>query len=119
MQLVDEATGRLARSDGYKARYRNLSASSHNYVGQSRHISGSCLSFLQLRISRIMKCLGEFNYVKFPAAFNLFVLSEQSENGELDGSYLRSSMDRWWINCNRDDAERAVSPVTRCLLTLC
>lgn len=41
------------------------------------------------------------------AGFLLHVLAEQSEYGELNTPGLRSSMDRWWANCLRDEAERA------------
>lgn len=40
------------------------------------------------------------------AGFLLFVLAEQSEHGELDTAGIRSSMDRWWANCVRNDDER-------------
>jgi hypothetical protein len=40
------------------------------------------------------------------AAFLLHVLYEQSSEGILNESYLRSSMDRWWANCNRNEGER-------------
>jgi hypothetical protein len=50
MQLKDEGTGELARSDAYKPQFRNLSTSSHNY----------------LRISRILKCFGELGLENYP-----------------------------------------------------
>jgi len=37
----------------------------------------------------------------------LFILAEQSEHQGLDTSSLKSSMDRWWINCQRDADDRA------------
>jgi len=53
-ELIDKDTGEIRRlpGDAYKLRFRNLNTSSHNY----------------LRITRILKCLGEFDYeyLKFP-----------------------------------------------------
>ena len=40
------------------------------------------------------------------AGFLLHVLAEQSEYGELNTPGIRSSMDRWWANCLRNEAER-------------
>lgn len=40
------------------------------------------------------------------ASFLLHVLNEQSEYGELNTASIRSSMDRWWANCIRNDEER-------------
>jgi hypothetical protein len=50
MQLKDEETGELARADSWEPQYDNLSTSSHNY----------------LRISRILKCLGELGFEHYP-----------------------------------------------------
>jgi hypothetical protein len=36
----------------------------------------------------------------------LHVLNEQSEHGQINTSFIRSSMDRWWANCIRRDRER-------------
>lgn len=59
-----------------------------------------------LRISRILKCLSEFGFERLNAGFLLHLLSEQSEAHELDTSGIRSSMDRWWANCIRNEEER-------------
>lgn len=40
------------------------------------------------------------------AGFLLHVLYEQSSNDQLNVPYLRSSMDRWWANCIRNEDER-------------
>ncbi|ESK95740.1 opioid growth factor receptor-like 1-like [Moniliophthora roreri MCA 2997] len=90
MNLVSEETGLLERSQDYKPRYRNLVYSSHN----------------NLRISRILKSLSEFGLERLNAGFLLHVLNEQSEFRKLDSGGIRSSMDRWWVNCIRNDAER-------------
>ncbi|KAH9841805.1 opioid growth factor receptor conserved region-domain-containing protein [Rhodofomes roseus] len=91
MRLEDSETGLLARSDkNWKDRFRNLTRSSHNY----------------LRISRILKCLSMLGLERLNAGFLLFVLAEQSEHGELNTAGIRSSMDRWWANCVRNEEER-------------
>lgn len=90
MRLLDFETGLLGRSEGYAARYINLLQSPHN----------------NLRISRILKCLSEMGLERLNAGFLLHVLNEQSEHGFLDTVTLQSSMDRWWANCLRNQAER-------------
>ncbi|CAG7846535.1 SubName: Full=Uncharacterized protein {ECO:0000313/EMBL:CCA67834.1} [Serendipita indica DSM 11827] len=103
MELLDEETGLLSRSlqesqylsgivshDGYRSRYRNLVRSPHNY----------------LRISRILKCLSELGMEHMNAGFLLHVLCEQSDQNKLNAQHLRNSMDRWWINCIRNEHER-------------
>ncbi|OBZ68903.1 Opioid growth factor receptor-like protein 1 [Grifola frondosa] len=91
MRLESKETGLLARSSRDSAsRYRNLIRSSHNY----------------LRISRILKSLSELGLERLNAGFLLHVLNEQSENHELNTPGIRSSMDRWWANCLRNEQER-------------
>lgn len=62
-----------------------------------------------------MKCLSEMGLERLNAGFLLHVLSEQSESDELNSSGIRSSMDRWWANCIRNEEERAwvVSTIRR------
>ena len=74
--------------------YRNLSESWHNY----------------LRITRIFKSLVELGQPDYVPSILLFILVEQSENGELNRRELRSSMDRFWVYCMRDrDAQATVA----------
>jgi hypothetical protein len=40
------------------------------------------------------------------AGFLLHVLNEQSEHKNLNTRLLQDSMDRWWANCSRNQAER-------------
>ncbi|EIW59380.1 uncharacterized protein TRAVEDRAFT_36796 [Trametes versicolor FP-101664 SS1] len=91
MQLVSPETGEIRRADNWQERYRNLTRAPHN----------------NLRISRILKCLSEFGLERLNAGFLLFVLAEQSENSQINTETIRSSMDRWWANCLRDEEERA------------
>ncbi|CAF0756255.1 unnamed protein product [Adineta ricciae] len=89
-ELVDEQSGQIRRlrGDNYKSRFRNLNTSSHNY----------------LRITRILKCLGEFDYehLKFP--FLERVLYESIIENTLPNC-LRSCKD-YWIETLRDQGER-------------
>ena len=79
MKLANHDSGLIARSDEYqKQQYRLLNTSFHNY----------------LRITRILKCLGEFDLQHFQAPFCEFVLSEIFENGELK-STLKSCLSYW------------------------
>lgn len=59
-----------------------------------------------LRLSRILKCLSEFNLEHLNVGFLLHVLCEQSESHHLNSSGIQSSMDRWWANCIRDEDKR-------------
>ncbi|KAG8934025.1 hypothetical protein FRC03_007006 [Tulasnella sp. 419] len=91
MELVNEETGLLKRSENFSERYKNLMRSTHNY----------------LRISRMLKSLSELGHERMNAGFILFCLFEQSSNEQLNFGRLRDSMDRWWSNCIRNDEERA------------
>ncbi|KAI0755220.1 opioid growth factor receptor conserved region-domain-containing protein [Daedaleopsis nitida] len=90
MELVSKDTGELRRADNWEDRYRNLVRAPHNY----------------LRISRILKCLSEFGLEVYNGGFLLFVLAEQSANKQLNSQTIKSSMDRWWANCLRNEEER-------------
>ncbi|KAG1745939.1 opioid growth factor receptor conserved region-domain-containing protein [Suillus paluster] len=90
MRLLDVETGLLGRSEGYAARYKNLMQAPHN----------------NLRITRIFKCLSEMGLEHLNAGFLLHVLNEQSEHKQLKTRLLKDSMDKWWANCLRNEAER-------------
>lgn len=90
MTLANELTGEIHRRPvgQFEGRYRNLNASSHNY----------------LRITRILKCLGEFGFEHFKLPFLLFVLSEITLHGHL-GNAERSCLD-YWVPCLRQQTDR-------------
>ncbi|KAG8771677.1 hypothetical protein FRC15_003265 [Serendipita sp. 397] len=90
--LLDFRTGLLSRSENYVSRYKNLCRSPHNY----------------LRVTRILKSLSELGLEHLNAGLLLYFLWEQSENSQLNVSRLKSSMDRWWANCIRDEEERTM-----------
>ncbi len=78
--------------------FRNLTESYHNY----------------LRITRIFKSLVELGQQDYVPSIMLFILAEQSENGQLDGRDLKASMDRYWVYCMRErDAQNCVANAIR------
>ncbi|CAF3433526.1 unnamed protein product [Rotaria sp. Silwood1] len=89
-KLIDKKTGEIDRlsGDSYKSRFHNLNTSSHNY----------------LRITRILKCLGEFDYeyLKFP--FLEQILREIIIENTLPNC-LQSCKD-YWIETLRSRNER-------------
>ena len=87
--IVFHQTGEIERSDNWKERFRHLNHSSHNY----------------LRITRILKCLGEMEYEHLKAPFLRFVLHEAIVEGTLDRT-LDSCMN-YWLEVLKDDQERA------------
>lgn len=106
MKLQNDQTGLLVRSNGFRDRYRHLSSKSPLNVEAGIDIADQGASHNFLRISRILKCLSEMGLEKLNAGFLLHVLNEQSECGRLNSPSLRNSMDRWWVNCIRDEHER-------------
>eukprot|EP01012_Entosiphon_sulcatum_P035375 TRINITY_DN4489_c0_g2_i1.p1 TRINITY_DN4489_c0_g2~~TRINITY_DN4489_c0_g2_i1.p1 ORF type:complete len:234 (+),score=69.12 TRINITY_DN4489_c0_g2_i1:76-777(+) len=88
MRLSDPATGAIARSDRWKECYRNLNGNSHNY----------------LRITRILKFLGEVGLERLKKPFVLFVLQEILVHHELQ--HCRSSCESYWAGVLRSEDER-------------
>ncbi|CAF1236124.1 unnamed protein product [Adineta steineri] len=97
-ELVDENTGEIRRlsDDSYKSCFRNLNSASHNY----------------LRITRILKCLGEFKYeyLKFP--FLAAILRESITENTLSNC-LRSCKDYWIETLRNPDERRAIRQYAR------
>lgn len=89
MKLKNAETGELERSENYKARYRNLNSSGHNY----------------LRITRILKSLGELGFEHLKFNFLAFVADEIWTHGELKN--CKGSIENYWTGTLRDDAQRA------------
>ncbi|ELR20514.1 opioid growth factor receptor (ogfr) region protein, putative [Acanthamoeba castellanii str. Neff] len=89
MKLKNAETGELERSENYKARYRNLNTSGHNY----------------LRITRILKSLGELGFEHLKFNFLAFVADEIWTHGELKN--CKSSIENYWTGTLRDDTQRA------------
>jgi hypothetical protein len=74
MQLVDEQLGVVARAVNYRSRYAHLNRSFHNY----------------LRVTRILKCLGELGREELKLGFLLHVVRELVE-GELSAKSVGKS----------------------------
>jgi len=90
MALVDQTTGKIDRNpDNWKSRYQNLNSSFHNY----------------LRITRILKCLGEMDLEHYKRAFCEHILKEIYENGQLRNCL--QSCTRYWVPVIRNDKDRA------------
>ncbi|KAL5480038.1 hypothetical protein EMCRGX_G023653 [Ephydatia muelleri] len=89
MKLKYRNTGEIERADNWKERFHHLNHSSHNY----------------LRITRILKCLGEMEYEYLKAPFLRFVLHEAIVEGTLD--HTLDSCINYWLEVLRDDQERA------------
>jgi len=89
IELIDEDSGAVQRSKRYKTRYENLMIKNHNW----------------LRITRILKCLGEvgFEHYKSP-------LCEHFIREYLSGSLAgleENTVFVYWAGTVRSDAERA------------
>jgi len=88
MKISDRTTGVLSRGDNYQARYAHLNRSFHNY----------------LRITRILKCLGEVGLEHFKIHFVKHVLQEIYEHGELTNCH--ESCVKYWVPILRNEQER-------------
>ncbi|XP_060551607.1 opioid growth factor receptor-like protein 1 isoform X1 [Ruditapes philippinarum] len=88
MELENEDDGTIVRADNWRDRFRQLNRSFHNY----------------LRITRILKCLGEFGYEHLKKNFVKFILHEGMVEGTL--SNVIDSCVKYWIGVLKDDEER-------------
>ena len=79
----------MERADNWQDRFHHLNHSMHNY----------------LRITRILKCLGEFRYEHLKAPFVRFVLHEAIMERTLNNT-LDSCLN-YWLEVIKDDSERA------------
>ncbi|XP_044311076.1 opioid growth factor receptor isoform X2 [Varanus komodoensis] len=76
ISLINEETGELNRAENWRERFDNLNRYSHN----------------NLRITRILKCLGEMGYEHYQVHLVKFFLTETLVNQELP-RVLRSTLD--------------------------
>ncbi|KAK6184198.1 hypothetical protein SNE40_006712 [Patella caerulea] len=88
MKIIDEKTGEIGRGDNWQSQFAHLNRSMHNY----------------LRITRILKSLGEFQYEHYKAPFVKFVMKEALEEKTLKN--VISSCMNYWVGTIKDDKER-------------
>jgi len=89
MRLKNRETGEIARNpDNWEDRYDNLNTSGHNY----------------LRITRIMKCLGEFGFEHYKRPWCEFFLNEIFVNNQLRS--CKNSLVNYWIPVLRNPADQ-------------
>jgi hypothetical protein len=74
MKLLDDELGLVGRSPNHRSRYAHLNRSFHNY----------------LRITRILKCLGELGREELKLGFLLHIVRELVE-GELNAKSVGKS----------------------------
>jgi len=87
-QFKNKETGELERNKNWKERYRNLNFHSHNY----------------LRITRILKCLGEFELENYQKHFLLHFIDEIWVKKEL--SNCDNSCKNFWVGTVKNDTLR-------------
>ncbi|XP_061183644.1 opioid growth factor receptor-like protein 1 [Saccostrea echinata] len=85
---LDEKTGQVSRAKNWKARFSHLNRSYHNY----------------LRITRILKFLGEFGYEHYKRPFVEFTLQEAMEHETLENT-LESCV-RYWLETIKSEEDR-------------
>eukprot|EP00300_Choanocystis_sp_HF-7_P026288 c2921_g1_i2.p1 GENE.c2921_g1_i2~~c2921_g1_i2.p1 ORF type:complete len:179 (-),score=30.68 c2921_g1_i2:116-652(-) len=88
MHLVDETTGSIQRTANFTPRYYNLVTYRHNF----------------LRITRILKCLGEVGLERLKYPWLKFFVDEVV-SGQLTETL--QSLQFYWIPMLRDEARRA------------
>eukprot|EP00301_Raphidiophrys_heterophryoidea_P000598 c10301_g1_i1.p1 GENE.c10301_g1_i1~~c10301_g1_i1.p1 ORF type:complete len:160 (-),score=35.80 c10301_g1_i1:208-687(-) len=88
MTLVDENSGTVERSELWKERFENLNYYSHNY----------------LRITRILKCLGEMGFENLKAPWIKILTHEVLEHRTI--SNAEDSLVEFWIPTLKDETQR-------------
>ena len=101
MQLADPKTGRVVRGANYRARYAHLNRSTHNY----------------LRITRILKCLGELGQEHLKLGFLLLIVREITLNELKPASVGRSAVNYCQLNSVHTMSAAAVDRSDRLILT--
>jgi len=86
--VADKDSGLLKRGDNWEAQFQNLNTHSHNY----------------LRITRILKCLGEFGFEHYKKPFLEFFIVEIWENKTLKN--CANSCRNYWIGTIKSDEHR-------------
>ena len=87
-KLRDEETGEVERGENYQKLFKNLNASGHNY----------------LRITRVLKFLGEMGLEHLKAPWMEFMIDETFVKRTIPN--CADSLANYWIPVLRDDTER-------------
>ncbi|XP_029467801.1 opioid growth factor receptor isoform X2 [Rhinatrema bivittatum] len=87
--LVAPETGEVARAENWKERFQNLNRHTHN----------------NLRITRILKCLGEMGYERYQAPLVRFFLRESLEEGTLP-NVKQSALDYFLFTVRNKEQRR-------------
>jgi hypothetical protein len=91
MRLIDARTGEIGRNPpNFESRYRHLNRSTHNY----------------LRITRILKCLGELGFERLKLGFLLHIVRELTEGMLHPHSVGKSARDYCTANYTLTHAAR-------------
>jgi hypothetical protein len=88
LKMTNRQTGHVERSANWRDRFRNLNRSSHNY----------------LRITRILKCLGEFNLEDHQVNLIRCLLHEAITERTLPNTL--SSCVNYWMEVVHNDEKR-------------
>lgn len=86
--IIDESTGALARAPHYRERFENLVTHGHNF----------------LRITRVLKCLGELGYSHYQPPLVHFLYHETYETKLLQ--QCAKSLAEFWVHVVIDDETR-------------
>jgi len=89
LKMTDATTGVIERADNWKERFANLASHSHNF----------------LRITRILKCLGEMGLERWKVPLLERFVEETYVTGTL--ASCAESLKDYWINTVRDSTQRA------------
>ena len=86
-ELVDEGSGRLRRAKNWQSQFQNMNRFTHN----------------NLRITRILKFLGEIGLERYKLPFLTFFIKEIVANKQLPN--CRSSLESYWVPTLRENAD--------------
>lgn len=87
LRLADNDTGRVERSSDWAARFAHLDSASHNF----------------LRISRILKSIGDLSFERYKFPFLKLLATEIYENGQIQSA--RGSLREYWSESLRNVTE--------------
>lgn len=92
MKLEDKEKGTVARSNNWQQRYQHLNRSYHNY----------------LRITRILKCLGELGLSRYQYPWVEFLIREVFQHHQL--ANCKDSLINYWVpTLSPEDQQRALA----------